>query len=173
LHLTHWDCRSLTQVVVEQAGVASIHYTTVARIVAAASLQPHRSRYGKTATIDEEFTQRAAKILWCYERVEWLYQRGEVVICLDEKPHTQALSRCAPQQLLRAGRIERREFEYERHGTTTSLVSFNVFDGTMWGCGLDRDDHDPFLWGVRQVARRYRTAKSVSKKPTFVPGGGP
>jgi hypothetical protein len=51
-------------VVVEQASVGSIHYTTIARILADASLQPHRSRYWKTATIDERFTTRAAKILW-------------------------------------------------------------------------------------------------------------
>jgi hypothetical protein len=52
LHLARWDCRSLQRVVVERAIVDSIHYTTVARILAAASLQPHRSRYRKTATID-------------------------------------------------------------------------------------------------------------------------
>jgi len=40
-------------VVVAQAIVETIHYTTVARILAEASLQPHRSRYWKTATIDE------------------------------------------------------------------------------------------------------------------------
>ena len=87
LHLTHWDCRSLRQVVVEQAVVAASHYTTVARVLAKASLHPHRSRYWKTAVIDEEFTTLAAKVLWCYERVDWLHQRGEVVICMDEKPN--------------------------------------------------------------------------------------
>lgn len=42
LHLARWDCRSLQQVVVQRAIVGSIHYTTVARILAEASLQPHR-----------------------------------------------------------------------------------------------------------------------------------
>jgi transposase len=161
LHLTRWDSRSLAQVVVEQAIVDSIHYTTVARILAAASLQPHRSRYWKTATIDEQFIQRAAKILWCDEQGERLSQRGEMVICLDEKPNIQALSRIAPKQLMGPGRIERREFEYQRHGTTTFLVALHVLDGTMWGCCLARNDHQHFLWGVRQVARRYRRAKRI------------
>ncbi len=65
--------------------VTSIHFTTVARILAAASLQPHRSRYWKTATIDDEFVTLAAKVLWCYEQVRWLHARGEVVICVDER----------------------------------------------------------------------------------------
>jgi len=97
LHLARWDCRSLQQVVVQQAVVDSIHYTTVARILAAASLQPHRSRYWKTAELDDQFTALAAKILWCYERVEWLYQHGELVLCVDEKPNMQALARRVPK----------------------------------------------------------------------------
>ena len=39
----------------EQAVVPAIHYATVAHILAAASLQPHRSRYWKSARLDEEF----------------------------------------------------------------------------------------------------------------------
>ncbi|MCA1607236.1 MAG: IS630 family transposase [Acidobacteria bacterium] len=156
LHLTHWDCRSLQQVVVEQELVSSIHFTTVARILAAADLQPHRSRYWKTATIDEHFTNLAAQILWCYERVWWLHERGEVVICVDEKPNIQALERA--HQPMRHGHIARREFEYTRHGTVNFLVAFNVSDGRMWGCCLERNDHDHFLWGMRQIVRRYRNA---------------
>lgn len=159
LHLTHWDCRSLQQVVVEQKLVSSIHYTTVARMLASADLQPHRSRYWKTATIDEEFTRLAAQILWCYERIEWLHERGEVIICVDEKPNIQALER--QLQPMRAGQIARREFEYIRHGTVNFLVAFNVSNGRMWGCCLNRNDHDHFLWGVRQIVRRYGHARRI------------
>lgn len=161
LHLTRWDCRSLQQVVIEQAIVEAIHYTTVGRILASASLQPHRSRYWKTATIDEEFTRRAAKILRCYERVLWLHQRGELVICVDEKPNIQALWRCAPKQPMRAGQIARREFEYKRHGTVVLLVAFNVFDGMMWACCLDANDHEHFLWALRQISRRWARARRI------------
>jgi hypothetical protein len=159
LHLTHWECRSLQQIVVEQKLVSSIHFTTVARILAAADLQPHRSRYWKTATIDEHFTSLAAQILWCYERVWWLHKQGEVVICVDEKPNIQALERLT--QPMRSGQIARREFEYVRHGTVNFLVAFNVYDGRMWGCCLERNDHDHFLWGMRQIARHYRNARRV------------
>jgi DDE superfamily endonuclease len=161
LHLARWDCRSLQQVIVERAIVDSIHYTTVARILAAASLQPHRSRYWKTATIDAQFTTRAAKILWRYERAAWLYERGEVVLCLDEKPNMQALARRVPTQPMHAGQIERREFEYTRHGTVTFLVSFNVYDGTMWGCCLEANDHEHFLRALGQLARRYPHARRL------------
>ena len=139
----------------------SIHYTTVAHILAEASLQPHRSRYWKTARLDEEFVRLAAKVLWCYESVDWLHRRGEVVICMDEKPNIQALRRLAPTQRMDPGRIERREFEYKRKGIVHFLVAFNVYDGTMLGWCLEKNDHDHFLWGVRQVERRYPKARRI------------
>jgi transposase len=158
LQLARWDCRSLQEVVVEQAIVGSIHYTTVARILAQASLQPHRSRYWKTATIDERFVTQAAKILWHYERVAWLYDRGEVVLCVDEKPHLQVLVRRVPMQPMRPGQIARREFEYKREGTVTFLAALNVYDGSMWGCCLEANDHAQFLGALRRLARHYRGA---------------
>lgn len=159
--LSRWDCRSLQQVVLEQAIVDSIHYTTVARLLANASLQPHRSRYWKTATLDEVFTTRAAQVLWCYEYVAWLVQRGEVVICVDEKPNIQALSRRRPTQPMSPGQIARREFEYKRQGTVNLLVAFNVYTGRMWACCLEANDHEHFLWALRQLARRYARARRI------------
>src|SRR4026207_955845 len=170
LHLTHWDCRSLQQCAIEQGAVETIHYTTVAQMLAEASLQPHRSRYWKTATIDETFLPLAAKVLWCYERVAWLHERGGIVLCLDEKPNIQALSRAIPRQLMSAGRIERREFEYQRHGTVTLVVALNVYDGTMRGWCVDKNDHEHFLWCVRQVARSYRHARRLH---LIMDNGGP
>ena len=62
---------------------------------------------------------------------------------------------------MQRGQIERREFEYKRHGTVSFLVSFNVYDGKMWGCCLDANDHEHFLWGVRQLQRRYARARRI------------
>ena len=98
----------------------------------------------------------AAKVLWCYEAVEWLHRRGEVVICMDEKPNIQALRRVAPTQPMGPGRIERREFEYERKGVVHFLVAFNVYDGTMLGWCLDKNDHDIAHETQRYFTRRPR-----------------
>jgi DDE superfamily endonuclease len=160
-HLTRWDCRSLQRVVLERAVVGASHYTTVARILAAASLPPPRCRYWKTATIDERFTTRAARILWRYERVAWLYERGEVVLCLDEKPNLQALARRVPAQRMQPGQIERREFEYIRQGTVTVLAALNVYDGTMWGCCLEANDHTHFLGAWGRLLRCYPRAQRL------------
>lgn len=159
--LTHWDCRSLAEVVVAEGIVDSIHYTTVARLLRAASLQPHRSRYWKTALIDAQFARAAARVLWCYERVEWLHTRGEVVVCVDEKPNLQALGRRCPPQPLRPGQISREEFEYRRHGTVTFLVALDVFDGTMRAVCLDRNDQAHFIRALPRLLRSYHGARRV------------
>jgi len=161
LEITRWDCRTLQQIVIEEAIVDSIHYTTVARLLADASLQPHRSRYWKTATIDSEFMRRATQVLWCYENVGRLHERGDVIICVDEKPNIQALERCAETKPLCSGQIIRREFEYKRHGTVNLLVAFDIYSGVMWACCLDKNDHQHFLWALRQISRRWSRAQRI------------
>jgi hypothetical protein len=127
--------------------------------VAAASSQPHRSRYGKTVTIDERFTTKAARIVWWYARVAWLYARGDVVRRWDEKPQLQALARRVPTQPIRPGQIERREFAYQRHVRVTFLAALNVYDGTMWGCYLEANDHEYFLKALSRLVRCYPRAR--------------
>jgi hypothetical protein len=162
LHLARGDCRSLQQVVVERAIAGSMPYTTVARRLAAASLQPHRSRYWKTATIDERFGTQTAKILWRYERGEWLYDRGEVVLCVDEKPPMQVLVLRVATQAMSRKQSARREFEYKRNGPLTFFVALNVYDGSMWGCCLEANDHEPFLSALSRLTRHYHWARRLT-----------
>ncbi len=131
--MTHWSTRSLVRVAVERGIVPPIAHSTVSLILRQAELQPHRSRYWKTPTLNEAFRQRAARVLWCYERAFTLANRGEVVLCIDEKPNIQALERRAPTRPLRPGYIQRREFEYIRHGTVNFLVVLVVHTGQMQG----------------------------------------
>jgi transposase len=55
---------------------------------------------------------------------------GHVVSC-DELTAIQALERAAPTQPMRARQIERREFEYIRHGTLTLITNFDVATGQV------------------------------------------
>ena len=56
---------------------------------------------------------------------------GERTICLDEMTGIQALERKAPDLPIRPGKIQRREFEYIRHGTQTLIASFDVVSGKI------------------------------------------
>jgi DDE superfamily endonuclease len=58
-------------------------------------------------------------------------EQGERTISLDEMTGIQALERKTPDQPMRPGKRERREFEYIRHGTQTLIASFDVVTGQL------------------------------------------
>ena len=159
--VTHWSHRSLAQAVVAQEYVESIHHTTVGDILLEANLQPHRLRWWKTTIWDDEAVDRARKILWYYERIESLWQKGEVVLTVDEKPNLQVLERAAPKQLMRPGQIERQEFDYARHGTINLLASLTLWNGHMWAECLDKNDGEHFRPAVRRLLHPYSWANRI------------
>ncbi len=56
---------------------------------------------------------------------------GQRVISTDEMTGVQALERAAPGLPLRPGKVERREFEYIRHGTLSFMINFDVVSGKV------------------------------------------
>jgi transposase len=159
--LTHWSQRSLADAASELEYVESIHQTTVGDILYEADLQPHRFRYWKTTIWDDEAVERALKILWYYERSDWLWQRGEVLLCADEKPNLQVLERARPLQRMQPSQIERQEFEYVRHGTLNLLVALTVHNGRMWAECLETNDGEHFRPAVRRLLQPYGWAKRI------------
>lgn len=168
LEVTQWAVRTLEQVVVEKGIVTSIHYSSIAMILRQADLQPHRQRYWKTTVWDEEAIERSAKILWCYERVDWLWERGEVVLSVDEKPNIQVLER-EPRKLMRPGEIEQQEFEYVRHGTVNLLSGLTLHTGQMWSECLERNDGEHFRSALARCLQPFHAAKKVH----LILDGGP
>ncbi len=53
------------------------------------------------------------------------------MVSTDELTGIQALERKAPTKPARPGYVERREFEYIRHGTQSAIVSFEVASGRI------------------------------------------
>lgn len=56
---------------------------------------------------------------------------GTHTVSTDEKSGIQALERSHPDLPMRPGRIERREFEYARHGTQCLIANFEVASGQV------------------------------------------
>lgn len=56
---------------------------------------------------------------------------GGHIMSTDEMTGIQALERIAPTQPMRAGQVERREFEYERHGPLSLIANFDVVSGQV------------------------------------------
>jgi len=161
LEMTHWSTRSLARVAVEREIVPRIAHSTVSLILRSASLQPHRFRYWKTPTLNDAFRERAARILWLYERVDWLHERDEVILALDEKPNIQVLERRVPARLMRPGRIECQEFEYIRHGTVNFLAALVVHSGQMHGWCLPANDSEHLCGVLPELFHQHRKARRI------------
>jgi transposase len=66
------------------------------------------------------------------------------VVSNDELTGVQALERKHPGLPLRPGKVERREYEYIRHGTLSFIINFEVATGQvgMVSCGPTRTEQD-------------------------------
>jgi len=159
--LTHWSLRSLAQAAVEEELVDDISHAAVRDILQEADLQLHGFRYWKTTIWDDEAVERALKILWYYERIESLWHKGEVVLGVDEKPNLQVLERAAAKQPMRAGQVERQEFEYRRHGTINLLAGLTLYNGRMWAECLAKNDGAHFRPALRRLLHPYGWAHRI------------
>lgn len=79
-----------------------------------------------------------------YHQAQELAERGERVISNDELTGVQALERKHPGLPLRPGKVERREFEYIRHGTLAFIINFDVTTGQvgLTSVGPSRTEQD-------------------------------
>ena len=58
-------------------------------------------------------------------------------VAIDEMTGIQALERIAPSLPMKPGKVERREFEYVRHGTQALIAHFDVVTGKVGGMLAD------------------------------------
>ena len=77
------------------------------------------------------FAGQVATICELYAAAPLLEAAGTHVFSTDEMPGIQALERAAPTLPMRPGQVERREFEYIRHGTQSLLANFQVATGQV------------------------------------------
>ena len=160
LHITHWTSQDLARQAVADGIVDAISARTIRRILQDVDLQPHRTRYWKTARLDAQFKERAEKVLWCYGNAERLARQGLWTVAVDEVPNFQVLER-RPLRRAIPGSIEQQEFEYTRHGTVNLLLFLIVPTGQMEVAVEATKDADHYIRQLRAFRRRHRHLKGV------------
>jgi len=140
--------------------VAAISPRTIWQILHDVDLQPHRTRYWRTARLDAKFKQRAEKVLWCYGNVERLAREGIWTVAVDEIPNFQVLER-RPIRRAIPGSIEQQEFEYIRHGTVNMLLFLILHTGRMELVVEAKKDAEHYIHELKAFRRRHRGLKGV------------
>jgi putative transposase len=102
---------------------------------------------------DDEFDTKVEDITGLYISAIERHQNGERTISIDEMTGVQATERLEKDLPMRPGKVERREFEYIRHGTQTLIANFDVATGKIVEptCGDSRTELD-FLLNIHLLA---------------------
>jgi len=129
--ISHWTNREIADEIMKQGIVEQISARHAGRLLREADIKPHLIRYWLTPGDDDQFDEKVSDVNKIYKQAPELVQKGEKVVSNDEMTGVQALERKHPGLPLRAGRVERREFEYIRHGTLSFIVNFEVASGRI------------------------------------------
>lgn len=120
--LSHWDGPSVAKALQTSADA-------VWRVLKKEGVQLSRQRTWCVST-DPEFTEKAADIVGLYLAPP----QNAVVICVDEKPSMQALSRTTGYVTLRNGKTMRAvKSTYRRNGTQNLFAALEVATGQIHG----------------------------------------
>jgi putative transposase len=101
---------------------------------------------------DERFDAAAEALCRLYREAPAPAGRGERVVSTDELTGVQALERLHPGLPMAPGEVERREFEYVRHGTRAFILNRDVVTGQVIApsCGPRRTKAD-FVGHIRRT----------------------
>ena len=108
------------------------------------------NRYWLTPASEADFDVKVSDINGLYKQAPELAKQGQRIESTDEMTGVQALERKYPGLPMVPGKVERREFEYLRHGTLAFMFNFDVVTGLLAACTASptRTEQD-FLQHIR------------------------
>jgi len=146
--ISHWSQREIAP----RPGAEHLAALSGAFFKKEADLKPHRFRYWLTPKPDPAFDTKCADICEVYKAAAGADDTHRTV-SIDEMTGIQALERIAPGLPMVPGKVERREFEYRRHGTQALIAAFDVTTGKVEGMiGNTRTEKD-FARFLRRLLR--------------------
>jgi transposase len=152
---SHGTHRSLAQRLREPLGISA---SQIGRILASFDVKPHRVRGWLNRPADPAFHTKAQAVCRLYLTD---LPADTVLFSVDEKTAMQARSRKRATRPVRAGRPERREFEYRRHGTVSLMAAMNVTTGTVHPKIITRNDSDTFIEFLTELAATVEPDKKI------------
>lgn len=123
------------------------------------------TRYWLTPAYEAGFDDKVADINEVYKQAPELAKQGQRTESLDEMTGVQALERKHPDLPMSAGKVERREFEYKRHGTLSFTCNFDVACGELVACTASKTRNEKDF--VEHIKRRV-DSDPLTRKWDFV-----
>jgi hypothetical protein len=158
--ITHWSMTDLSRAVVQKGIVGSICSATIWRLLDQTAIKPHRWHYWLNSP-DPDFDIKMKDVVGLYLKALAMYQKGEIVLSVDEKTSIQALQRKHPMIPGKAGSIALIEHEYIRHGTCCLTAGFEVATGGVMGMLTPNRPAEVFAEFIQWVCEYYCDAPSI------------
>jgi len=92
------------------------------------------NRYWLTPAYEADFDAKVIDINGLYKQAPELVKQGQRFESIDEMTGVQALERKHLDLPMLPGKVERREFEYIRHGTLAFMFNFDIVTGKSAAC---------------------------------------
>ena len=148
---TTWTAEQLSEVL----GDVSMHH--VWRVLRQHDIHLQRRRSHCLST-DPEFTPKAADIVGLYLQPP----ENAVVLCVDEKPHIQALERAQGVLRLPNGKaLTGFSHQYKRHGKTTLFAALEVATGLITAGHYPRRRRREFLDFMNELVADYPADQEI------------
>ena len=150
---SHWS-HSLLAGALGDLGISA---SQVGRILAALDIKPHQVRSWLGRPDDPTFWERAADVCGLYLS----RPTNALVLSVDEKTAIPARSRRHPTRPVAAGRPERQEFEYRRHGTACLMAALDVHTGEVIATDAPRNDSVNFVAFLEDIDAQVPRRKKI------------
>ena len=134
--------------------------STIWRLLDQAAIKPHRWHYWLHSP-DPEFYPKMHEIVELYLNALTMYERGEILLSVDEKTSIQALGRRYPSKPMVPGRPEWIEHEYTRHGTCCLTAGLEVATGEVMGLLTPNRPAEVFAEFLEWACRMYAEARRI------------
>ncbi len=151
---SHWTHRGIAEHLHTQVGISA---SQIGRILACLDVKPHRVRGWLNRPADPAFHTKAQAVCALYLDPP----TDTVLFSVDEKTCMQARSRKRATRPVRPGLIERREFEYLRHGTVSLMAAMNVTTGTIHPKIIKRNNSDTFIEFLTELAATVDPTRKI------------
>jgi transposase len=124
-------------------------------------LKPHRSQYWLNSEPEPRADEKIRDITTLYGEAKTLASAGERVLSTDEMTGIQATERKHPTLPMGPNRVERREFEYIRHGTQTLMANWDVAAGGVVAPTIGQTRKEPDF--VAHIAQTIASDPEASR----------